>query len=215
MDQRVKWLPDAQETPWRTLRHAMCNGLPVPRGFTVFQPTPEEEIRDAYDELKIQERTHFVAVRGPSHAVLNVFQPDPLIHTLRRLWMESADAAILIQRMVPAVWCGNAQWHRNNLRIKANEGMMLLDPDTYLVSSGTGKCIRRSLESKQRKMIRHVDGSSKVVDREGERTPMPAEHLAAIAELAKRAAADIGWVIDDVGKLWLISCRRGHRPRLQ
>src|SRR5262245_39848685 len=201
MDQSVKWLPDAPE-PWRTLCHAMCHGLPVPVGFIVFQSSSTEEIRCAYDELKYREKTHFVAVRAPSHAVLNVFHPDPLIHTLRRLWAESPNAPILIQRMVPAMWCGNAQWHRKNLRIKANEGMMLLDPDTYLVNSATGKCTRRLLESKQRKMIRHVDGSSKVVEREGERTPMPTEHLTAIAELANKAAADIGWVIDDVERLW-------------
>ena len=82
---------------------------------------------------------------------------------------------------------------------------MLLDPDTYLVNSATGKCIRRTIEPKQRKMIRHVDGSSKVVEREGERAPMPPEHLATIAELASRVGSDIGWAIDDLDKIWLIS----------
>jgi hypothetical protein len=82
--------------------------------------------------------------------------------------------------------------------------MLLLDPDTYLVSSATGKCIRRSIEPKQRKMIRHVDGTAKVVERQGERTPMPGEHLARIAELATLADSDIGWAIDDLEKIWLI-----------
>src|SRR5215813_366640 len=144
MDQPLKWLPDA-------------GGLPVPAGFIVFRSTPEPDIRAAYEQLKIREKTHFLAVRGPSHAVLNVIGPDALIHTLRRFWTESPGAPILIQRMIPAIWCGKAQWHRNNLRIKANEGMMLLDPDTYLVNTTTGKCTRRVLEPKQRKMIRHVD----------------------------------------------------------
>jgi hypothetical protein len=204
MDQRLKWLPDAGDTVWDTLGKLMCTGLPVPAGYIVYSTAPEDEIRTNYEELKIREKTHFVAVRGPSHAVLNVIQPDPLIHTLRRLWRESTDGAVLIQRMVSAVWCGKAHRHRKNLRIKANEGMMVLDPDTYLVNAVTGKCIRRVLEPKQRKMIRHVDGSAKVVEREGERTPMPAEQLDAIAQLATRAGADITWAIDDVERLWLL-----------
>lgn len=191
MSRPPKWLPDT--------------GLPVPAGFFVWQDTPEAEIRAAYEELKVREKTHFVAVRGSSHAVLNVIGPDPLIHTLRRMWAESPDAPVLVQRMVHSSWCGKAHWHRKNLRIKANEGMMLLDPDTYLVNSATGKCTRRTLEPKQRKMIRHVDGSAKVVAREGEREPMPAELLAKIAELAVRVGKDIAWAIDDLERVFLIS----------
>ena len=189
MSRPPKWLPDT--------------GLPVPAGFFVWPETPEAEIRAAYEELKGREKTHFVAVRGSSHAVLNVIGPDPLIHTLRRMWAESPDAPVLVQRMIHSIWCGKAQWHRKNLRIKANEGMMVLDPDTYLVNSATGKCTRRTLEPKQRKMIRHVDGSAKVVTREGQREPMPAELLAKIAELAVRVGKDIGWAIDDLERVWL------------
>ena len=183
----------------------MSAGLPVPNGYVVLPSTAEENVRAEYEELKVREKTHFVAVRGTSHAVLNVIGPDALVHTLRRFWGESPDSPILIQRMVHATWCGKAHWHRKNLRIKANEGMMVLDPDTYLVNSGTGKCIRRALEPKQRKMIRHVDGSARVLEREGERTPMAAEHLAKIADLAVRARKDIRWAIDDLEKAWLIS----------
>jgi hypothetical protein len=204
MDQRLKWLPDAAGTAWESIGKAMCMGFPVPAAYIVFPMTPEDEIRAAYEELKVREKTHFLAVRGTSHAVLNVILPDPLIHTLRRFWAESANAPVLVQRMIHAIWCGKAQWHQKNLRIKANEGMMLLDPDSYLVNGATGKSIRRTLEPKQRKMIRHVDGSAKVVEREGERTPMPAEHLAAIAELARRAGTNIGWAIDDLERLWLL-----------
>ncbi len=82
--------------------------------------------------------------------------------------------------------------------------MMLLDPDTYLVNSSTGKCVRRTMETKQRKMIRHVDGSAKVVERKGERTPVPAEHLAKIADLAVRVGKDIGWAVDDLDNVWLL-----------
>ena len=82
--------------------------------------------------------------------------------------------------------------------------MLLFDPDTYLVSA-TGKRLRRTLEAKQRKMIRHVDGASKVVTREGEREPLPAESLAKIVDLATRVKGDIGWAIDDSGKVWLLS----------
>jgi hypothetical protein len=183
----------------------MRSGLPVPAGFVVFPATAEEQIRAAYEDLKIRERTHFLAVRGILHPVLNVIGPNQLIHTLRRLWMESPGSPALVQRMIHAMWCGKAQWHRKNLRIKANEGMMILDPDTYLVNSITGKCIRRTLEPKQRKMIRHVDGTAKVVEREGERTPMPADQLKSITDLAVRAGKDIGWAIDDNERVWLIS----------
>ena len=205
MDQSLRWLPDAYGTVWGALGIAIQAGLPVPAGFIAFPSTSEDRIRSAYEELKIREKTHFVAVRGISHAMLNVIGPDQLMHSLHRLWMDSPESLALVQRMVHATWCGKAQWHRRNLRIKANEGMTILDPDTYLVNSITGKCTRRTVEPKQRKMIRHVDGTSKVVEREGERTPMPAEHLKQITDLAGRAGKDIGWAIDDNERVWLLS----------
>src|SRR5215475_7611586 len=177
MDQSLRWLPDAGGTPWQPLGAAMVNKLPVPTGYIALGSAPEEQVRAAYEELKSREKTHFLAIRGASHAVLNVIGPDALLHALRRFLTESPDSPVLIQRMIPAMWCGKAQWHRKNLRIKANEGMMLLDPDTYLVNSVTGKCIRQTVEPKQRKMIRHVDGTARVVEREGDRTPMTAEQL--------------------------------------
>ena len=183
----------------------MRNSLPVPPGFMVHASVSEEQIRAAYDELIIRQRVHFVAVRGVSHPVLNVIGPDQLIHTLRRLWRESPNSAVLVQMMIHSIWCGKAESHRRNVRIKANEGMMLLDPDTYIVNTSTGKCIRRALEPKQRKMIRHVDGTAKVIQRDGERTPMTAEQLKKVADLAVRAEKDIGWAIDDNDRLWLIS----------
>ena len=205
MDESLKWLPGIDGTAWAALGDAMRAGLPVPAGFIVCPATAEEEIRASYEALKIRERTHFLAVRGASHPVLNVIGPDALIHTLRRLWMESPGSAVLVQRMIPAMWCGRVQWHRKNLRIKANEGMMILDPDTYLVNSATGECMRRTLEPKQRKMIRHVDGTAKVVEREGERTPIPDEQLKKISDIAVRLGKDFGWAIDDNGRVWLNS----------
>ena len=205
MNQPLQWLPEADGTRWEPLAEAMRAGLPVPPGYIVFQSTREEDIRAAYEQLKIREKTHFLAVRGSTRAVLNVIGPDPLVHTLRRLWAEPPDVPVLVQRMIHSLWCGKAQWYRKNLRIKANEGMMVLDPDTYLVNSATGKCIRRTLEPKQRKMIRHVDGTAKVVEREGDRTPIPAEYLAKVAELAVRAGGNIGWAIDDLERVRLIN----------
>jgi hypothetical protein len=202
--QSLRWLPDANGTAWERLALALKDGLPVPAGYIVLRCAAEGAIRDAYEDLKVREKTHFLAVRGESHAVLNVIGPDTLIHTLRRLWAESPASAVLIQRMVPSTWCGKTHLQLKNLQIKANEGMMILDPDTYVVHATSGKSIRRILEPKQRKMIRHVDGSAKVVQREGERTPMPAEDLVRIAELAARIGGDIGWAIDDLGKLWLL-----------
>jgi len=205
MDNFAKWLPEAAGTPWEPLARAMSAGLPVACGYIVSRCAPEEELRASYEDLKIREKTHFVAVRGASHAVLNVMSSDSLVHTVHRFSMESPETPVLIQRMIHSMWCGKAHRNRKNLRIQANEGKLLLDPDTYLVNSATGKCIRRSLEPKQRKMIRHVDGTAKVVERQGQRTPMPDEHLARIAELATLADSDVGWAIDDLEKIWLIS----------
>lgn len=160
--------------------------------------TPETDVRAAYEQLKIREKTHFVAVRGPTHAVLNVIGPDALIHTLRRLWSETPNAPILVQRMVHSMWCGKAQWHGRTLTISANEGMMLLDPDTY--SNGVAV-----LAPKQRKMIRYVDGTAKIIEREGTREPIPAKLLEKITELATRIGSDIGWAIDDLEKIWLLA----------
>src|SRR5262249_41452519 len=115
MYQPMKWLPDASGTAWERLGMAMSAGLPTPAGYIVSPAFPEVDVRAAYEQLKIREKTHFLAVRGPSHAVLNVIGPDALIHTLRRFWTESPGASILIQRMIPAIWCGKAEWHRNNL----------------------------------------------------------------------------------------------------
>lgn len=164
----------------------------------MLRSTPETDIRAAYEQLKIHERTHFVAVRGPTHAVLNVIGPDALVHTLRRLWSESPDAPVLVQRMVHSMWCGKAQWHGKNLTIAANEGMMLLDPDTY--SNGVAV-----LASRQRKMIRHVDGTAKVIELEGPREPIPVKLLKRITELAETVGGDIGWAIDDLEKIWLLA----------
>src|SRR5436190_2065916 len=158
MHHSLKWLPDTDASAWHPLSTAMRNGLPVPNGYIVWPSTSETLIRSAYDDLKSREMTHFVAVRGATHPVLNVIAPDTLMHTLRRLWAESPDAPILIQRMVHSMWCGKAEWQQKNLRITANEGMMLLDPDIYLVSAD-GQMIHHALEPKQRKMIRHVDGT--------------------------------------------------------
>jgi hypothetical protein len=206
MDGPLKWLPDADDTAWKGLGDALRAGLPVPAGFVVCRATPEYEVRAAYEELKLREKTHFVAVRGSTHAVLNVIGPDALVHMLRRLWLETSDAPILVQRMIHSMWCGRTQQDGETLTIKVNEGMLLLDPDTYVVSGTSGQCIRQALEPRQRKMIRHVDGSARVVERTSPRTPMPAELLAKVAKLGP----DVGWAIDDLEKIWLLARDRGN-----
>jgi len=183
----------------------MKAGLPVPAGFIVCRSTPEEQIRAAYEDLKLREKTHFIAVRGSTHAVLNVIGPDALVHTLRRLWLETADAPVLVQRMIHSVWCGKTHAEGGSLSMKVNEGMLLLDPDTYVVNAA-GQCIRQTLEPKQRKMIRHVDGSAKVVERTGARTAMPPELLMKVAKLGP----GVGWAIDDLENVWLITFERGN-----
>jgi hypothetical protein len=205
MDRSLIWLPESNGTPWESLAAAMRNGLPVPAGYLAWRTTPERDIRSAYEDLKLREYTHFVAVRGPSHAVLNVIGPDALMHSLRRFWAESTDAPILIQRMVYALWCGKAHQDHQNLQIRANEGMLLLDPDTYLIDLATRECIGSSLQPTQRKMIRHVDGSAKVVERDDDRAPLPTKLLEKVAVMAGRAGSNIGWAIDDLDREWLLS----------
>jgi hypothetical protein len=205
MDQLPKWLPDAAGTPWHALAEAMRAGFPVPGGYIAGPCTPENEIRAAYERLIVLHKTHFLAVRGTAHAMLNVIGPDPLVHAVRRFRGEAPDQPLLVQHMIAATWCGKANRHQNDLLIRANEGMMMLNPDTYILDAATSKCSRSAIEPSQRKMIRHVDGSTKIVEREGARTPMPAEYLAKIADLAARAESEIGWAIDDAEKLWLLS----------
>src|SRR2546428_13439320 len=122
MDQPLKWLAEADGTLWKILACAMRAGLPVPNGFVVLPGTSEEKTREAYQELIVLEKTHFLPIRGPSHAGLNGIGRDQFIHTLRRLGTESRKPSILVQRRVPAMWCGTAEWRRKHLRISANEG---------------------------------------------------------------------------------------------
>jgi phosphoenolpyruvate synthase/pyruvate phosphate dikinase len=199
------WLATATDTLWKDLAEAIGRGLPVPEGFVVCSTIPEVEIRAAYEDLKIRTRVHFVAVRGPSHSMLNVIGPDQLIHTLRRFWAESVRAAVLVQRMVPAVWCGKAQ--KDGAVIRANQGLSFLDPDTYILENGM--CVRRSIEPKQRKMLRYVDGTMRTVERDGERSVLTDDQLKKIAELAIKAAADISWALDDQDQAWLLAVNAG------
>ena len=199
------WLATATDPPWKGLAKAIECGLPVPEGFVVFSTVPEGEIRAAYDDLKTRTKVHFVAVRGPSHSVLNIIGPDQLIHTLRRFWAESTRAAVLVQRMVPAVWCGKAQ--KDGTVIRANEGLAFLDPDTYVLENGV--CVRRSIEPKQRKMLRYVDGTTRTIERDGERSPLTDDQLKKIAELAIKAEADISWALDDQDRVWLLAVNAG------
>jgi len=195
------WLATATDTQWKGLAEAMGRGLPVPEGFVVFSLIPEDHIRSAYEDLKIRTRVHFVAVRGPSHSVLNVIGPDQLIHTLRRFWAESTRAAVLVQRMVPATWCGKAQ--KDGTVIRANEGLSFLDPDTYILENGVW--VRRTIESTQRKTLRYVDGTMRTIERDGERSQLTDAQLNKIAELGIKAEADISWALDDQDRPWLIS----------
>src|ERR1051326_9565389 len=104
MEPPLNWLPDANHTVWTSLENAMRNGLPVPAGFIAFPTTAENQIRAAYEQLKLRERTHFLAGRGASHPVLNIIGPDQLVQTARRLWTESPNSPLLIQRMIHALW---------------------------------------------------------------------------------------------------------------
>jgi hypothetical protein len=195
------WLATATDTPWKCLAEAIGRGLPVPEGFVVSLAVPEDEIRAAYEDLKIRTRVHFVAVRGPSHSILNVIGPDAIIHALRRFWAEAPRAAVLIQLMVPAVWCGKAQ--KDGTVIRANEGLAFLDPDTYVLENGVW--VRRSIEPKQRKMLRYVDGTTRTIERNGERSELTDAQLKKIADLAIKAEADISWALDDQDRAWLLA----------
>src|SRR5438105_13306535 len=134
------WLATATDTPWKSLAEGIQMGLPIPEGFVVCPRMHEDEIRATYEELKARTHVQFVAVRGPSETVLNVIGPDAVIQTLRHFWTESPLAAILIQRMIPAVWCGKTL--QSGRVITANEGLMVLDPDTYTMENG--RCVQKS-----------------------------------------------------------------------
>jgi hypothetical protein len=199
------WLATASDTAWSNLTGALARGLPVPEGFVAWPTTSEDDIRAAYEELQLRTRTHFVAVRGPSHAVLNLIGSDALIHALRRLWAEAGNTGVLVQRMIPAIWCGTARRDGNVLQIKANQGMMIFDPDTYSFDLEAEKCIQRNIEASQRKMIRYVDGTSRTIQCDGDRPSMNDEQLKTVAALAIRAGGIIKWALDDQERPWLLS----------
>lgn len=207
MNQGLKWLQEAAGTRWSRLSEAIASQLPVPDGFVVLRQTPERVIRDAYEDIKIREKTHFVAVRGPSHAVLNIVTPDQVILNVRRFWAEDPSAELLVQRMIHSSWCGKVQRNDEVCKVTANEGMMVFDPDLYIFAIRDGACIRKEVQQRQRKMIRHVDGSSKTVDVKQERKGLSEEQLRTVLNLADRAGSEIGWALDDQDREWLISLR--------
>ena len=197
MSEQINWLQDVQKGHWAPLAAALRKGLPVPAGYVVDRTVYEKPIRRAYEEMKMREFTHFVAVRGPSHAVIEVIGTDPLIHTLRRFWAETPDAEILIQRMVNSDWCGKASWDGGNLRVLASEGLSRLDPDVYAEA-------RVMLHQRPRRVFRGVDGLTRTMTVRDQRQGLSAERLAEIGNLAKQAGGNITWAFDD-RRLWLLS----------
>jgi hypothetical protein len=186
------------------LAAAMAAGLPVPDGFVVGPHTSESSIRSGYDELKLRTYTHYLAVRTPVHALLDVIGNDALVHSIRRLRTDAPEAETLVQAMVNGLWCGKASLEGKNLRIRAAAGLMCLDPDVYLVNTLTGKCIRRTLYQHPRKVFRSVDGTTRTMEVTRERRPLESKFLSAITALAKRVESDMTWVLDDRGA-WLLS----------
>jgi len=206
MAEHIQWLREVRDGYWARLGRALAAGIAVPDGFVVTKRTDEHDIRSAYDELKTREHTHYMAVRSPSHAVLDVIGNDALIHTLERLWTESPEAEALVQCMINARWCGKVTWEGKNLRIRAAEGLMCLDPDSYLFNTVSRKCTRRTLYQRPRKVFRGVDGKTRRMEITGERRPLEVKYLEAVAELASREERDVIWVLDD-RRVWLINCK--------
>jgi hypothetical protein len=210
MTEQIHWLRETCDGRWARLGEALRAGLPVPEGFVVQPGAGEEAVRSAYEELKVREHTHFVAVRGPDHALLDVIGGDALTHTLHRIWTESPQSPILIQCMVNGSWCGKASWEAKNLRVRASEGLRCLDPDLYLYNTTTNKCTRRTLYQQPRKAFRAVDGRTRTMEITGERRPLDLKYLEAIADLAKHGAGEITWVLDH-RRVWLLSIIRDSK----
>ena len=201
----IQWMPNVESLRWQRLGQLANCGLRVPSGFVVEPRCPESMIRAAYGELKIREYTHYVAVRGPQHSVIEVIGNDRLVHTINAVWGQTPDAEILVQAMINSTWCGKVCREEQNLRIQASAGLLCLDPDIYLLGPA-GECIEQTLFRKPRKVFRGVDGTTKRMEVQDERVPLEPVYLAAIAEIAKQAEADISWSLDD-RDLWLISLR--------
>ena len=204
MVEQMQWLQDVKDGRWARLAAALTAGLPVPTGFVVAPACPETDVRAAYEKLKILEHTHFVAVRGPAHAVIEVIGNDRVIHTLRAVSSESAEAEILVQTMVNSSWCGKAIWEGNDLRIQASAGLRCLDPDTYVVNTTTLQCAPIELHESPRKVFRAVDGSTRTMQIQRNRPYLEPSAMESIAILARRADSNITWALDD-RKVWLIS----------
>jgi hypothetical protein len=202
---QIQWMPNIESSRWRRLAELANCEIPVPYGFEVKPRCPESMIRAAYGELKTREHTHFVAVRGPQHSVIEVIGSDRLVHTINAVWAQDPEAGILVQAMVNSTWCGKAWCEDKNFRIHASAGLLCLDPDIYLMGPA-GDCLKQTMFPKPRKVFRGVDGTTKRMEIHGERVSLDTEYLAAIGELARRAGGEITWSVDDRG-LWLISLR--------
>jgi hypothetical protein len=209
MAEQMLWLGKVQEGPWAALGQAIRAGAPVPDGFIVEPNTPESEVRTAYDELKLRQFTHFVAMRGPQNAALDVVGTDPVIYKLRAMRSEWPEAPILIQAMVNGNWCGQATWEGTNLVVRASEGLRNLDPDIYVFDTVTNECESRTIHPHPRKVFRAIDGRTRTMEVAGERQPLDIGSLKAIAEVAKNSPGGISWCLDDRGA-WVISVLGNH-----
>ena len=205
MADEIQWLREVREGLWTKLGTAMDAGLPVPCGFVATPRSSERNIRDAYEELKVREHTHYVAVRTSAKALIDVIGSDALMHALRAIWTETAGEEVLIQSMVNGLWCGKAVWEAKNLRIRAAAGLLALDPDMYLFNTLNHKCSRRTLYQRPRKVFRGVDGTTRTMEVNGERRALEWKYMELISELATRAGSNITWVLDD-RRAWLLNC---------
>ena len=204
MTGQIQWLPDIRNGRWARLAAALQSGLPVPAGFVVTEDCREGAIRDAYNDLTARAHTHYVAVRGPTHAVIEILGNDRVVHALRAMWTESAAAQILVQSMINAEWCGKASCESPHVRIHASAGLLCLDPDVYVFDALSKECTERILHERPRRAFRGVDGTTRTMQIQGERRPFEAKYLKQVAELAERAASRITWALDD-RRLWLLS----------
>lgn len=202
--EQIEWLRDINQGLWAGLAQAARAHLPVPNGFLVHPGSDEEKARAAYQELKIREFTHFVAMRSPVGAALDVIGPDALIHTVRAMQAELPNSAVLVEVMVNSSWCGHASWEGSNLIVRASEGLRCLDPDTYLFDTVTSECESQTLHPRPRKVFRAMDGRTRTMEINDERQPLDVQSLKAIAEVARNAGTAITWVLDDRG-VWLVS----------
>src|SRR5215213_9177666 len=187
----------------------------------------------------------FASFAGQQDTYLNVIGGDAVVDAVRRCWASlwtdravdyrarngidqgSVRLAVVVQQMVQAATAGvlftadPVTGTRQHSVIDASPGLGeavvsgAVNPDRFLVDSGTGKVLDRRIGDKRLLIRAAVGGGVERVEQEhGEARPsLTDQQIAQLTRLGQQvqdhygSPQDIEWVLDESGRLWLTQAR--------